>query len=191
MAQVEDFLKYIRYELNLSTHTVSAYKKDLEQFAIFLSSNGEDIRWAEVTVNDIRSWMVEMSGSGMSQRSIRRKIQSLRAMYRWMMRRGMIADSPAEEIEPAKFDSRLPVYVRPADMEAVLNDSDVDPTSFEQVRNHLMVDMLYETGMRRAELISLTDANVDTSRCEMKVHGKRNKDRIIPFVSSLAADIDH
>ena len=71
MAQVEDFLKYIRYELNLSTHTVSAYKKDLEQFAIFLSSNGEDIRWAEVTVNDIRSWMVEMSGSGMSQRSIR------------------------------------------------------------------------------------------------------------------------
>ena len=176
MAQVEDFLKYIRYELNLSTHTVSAYKKDLEQFAIFLSSNGEDIRWAEVTVNDIRSWMVEMSGSGMSQRSIRRKIQSLRAMYRWMMRRGMIADSPAEEIEPAKFDSRLPVYVRPADMEAVLNDSDVDPTSFEQVRNHLMVDMLYETGMRRAELISLTDANVDTSRCEMKVHGKRNKE---------------
>ena len=190
MAQVEDFLKYIRYELNLSTHTVSAYKKDLEQFAIFLSSNGEDIRWAEVTVNDIRSWMVEMSGSGMSQRSIRRKIQSLRAMYRWMMRRGMIADSPAEEIEPAKFDSRLPVYVRPADMEAVLNDSDVDPTSFEQVRNHLMVDMLDETGMRRAELISLTDANVDTSRCEMKVHGKRNKDRIIPFGTALAADIE-
>ena len=141
-------------------------------------------------MNDIRSWMVEMSGSGMSQRSIRRKIQSLRAMYRWMMRRGMIADSPAEEIEPAKFDSRLPVYVRPADMEAVLNDSDVDPTSFEQVRNHLMVDMLYETGMRRAELISLTDANVDTSRCEMKVHGKRNKDRIIPFGTALAADIE-
>lgn len=182
---IEMFLKYLRYELNYSVHTVLSYKNDLNQFAEFLSGNGDDaLELESVTPNDIREWMLNRSQSGDSARTIRRKVQSLRAMYKYMEREGMVDDNPAAEVELAKLPKKLPSYMRVESMDALF-DEKIDENDFEAVRDRLIVMMLYETGIRRGELIDLLDANVDVEKKELKVHGKRDKDRIVPFGAEL------
>ena len=187
---IEGFLKYLRYELNYSVHTVLSYGNDLRQFADFLArGDSEQLRLDDVSTNDIREWMMHLSNAGDCQRTIRRKVQSVRALYKYMQRRGLIDNNPAAMVELAKLPKRLPSYVRSENINALL-DQDIDPADFTAVRNKLMLMMFYETGIRRAELIGLTDANVDTSAMQIKVHGKRNKDRIVPFGSELLGWIE-
>ena len=182
---IEGFLKYLRYELNYSVHTVLSYGNDLRQFADFFArGDSEQLRLDDVSTNDIREWMMSLSNAGDCQRTIRRKVQSVRALYKYMQRRGLIDNNPAAMVELAKLPKRLPSYVRSENINALL-DQDIDLADFTAVRNKLMLMMFYETGIRRAELIGLTDANVDTSAMQIKVHGKRNKDRIVPFGSEL------
>ncbi len=178
---VEEFLKYMRYELNYSVHTVLSYKNDLNQFADYLTGGGsEPLSLADVTSRDVRAWVLQRSQMGDSARTIRRKVQAVRALYKMMMRKGEATSNPAAEVELAKVPKRLPNYVRRENIDSLI-DGEIDLGDFEQVRNRLMVVMLYETGIRRAELIGLTDANVNTDAMEIKAHGKRNKDRIVPF----------
>ena len=187
---IEGFLKYLRYELNYSVHTVLSYGNDLRQFADFLArGDSEQLRLDDVSTNDIREWMMHLSNTGVCQRTIRRKVQSVRALYKYMQRRGLIDNNPAAMVELAKLPKRLPTYVRSENINALL-DQDIDLADFTAVRNKLMLMMFYETGIRRAELIGLTDANVDTSAMQIKVHGKRNKDRIVPFGSELLGWIE-
>lgn len=187
---IEGFLKYLRYELNYSVHTVLSYGNDLRQFADFLArGDSEQLRLDDVSTNDIREWMMSLSNAGDCQRTIRRKVQSVRALYKYMQRRGLIDSNPAAMVELAKLPKRLPSYVRSENINALL-DQDIDLADFTAVRNKLMLMMFYETGIRRAELIGLTDANVDTSAMQIKVHGKRNKDRIVPFGSELLGWIE-
>ena len=194
MKHLETYIKYIRYELNLSAHTVSSYVRDLSQFARFLagksadSSEGIDLLMA--TRADIRAWMVELSKERMQPRSIRRKAQALRSFYRWAMVVGLTADNPAADLHLAKPAKRLPQYVRDTDMERILDATEPEPDDFVAVRNHLIIDLLYQTGIRRAELISLRDADVDTAARRIKVMGKRAKERIVPIGDDLAAHID-
>lgn len=182
--QVENFLKYLRYELNYSVHTVLSYSNDLKQFAEFLSPDSCDFDEAMVDVADVRSWVLSLSKSGMAVRTVRRKVQALRAYYKFLQKRGIVERTPVDDIPMAKIPAVLPVFVREKKMDTVL-DSEFDHGSFESVRNRLIVEMLYETGIRRAELISLKNVDVDTQTCELKVHGKRNKDRIVPFGDEL------
>ena len=182
---IEGFLKYLRYELNYSVHTVLSYGNDLRQFADFLArGDSEQLRLDDVSTNDIREWMMSLSNAGDCQRTIRRKVQSVRALYKYMQRRGLIDNNPAAMVELAKLPKRLPSYVRSENINALL-DQDIDLADFTAVRNKLMLMMFYETGIRRAELIGLSDVNVDASAMQIKVHGKRNKDRIVPFGSEL------
>ena len=182
---IEGFLKYLRYELNYSVHTVLSYGNDLRQFADFLArDDSEQLRLDDVSTNDIREWMMHLSNAGDCQRTIRRKVQSVRALYKYMQRRGLIDSNPAAMVELAKLPKRLPSYVRSENINALL-DQDIDLADFTAVRNKLMLMMFYETGIRRAELIGLSDVNVDASAMQIKVHGKRNKDRIVPFGSEL------
>ena len=182
---IEGFLKYLRYELNYSVHTVLSYGNDLRQFAEFLTrGDSEQLRLDDVSVSDIREWMMSLSNAGDCQRTIRRKVQSVRALYKYMQRRALIDRNPAAMVELAKLPKRLPTYVRSENINAML-DEDIDLSDFTAVRNRLMLLMFYETGIRRAELIGLSDVNVDASAMQIKVHGKRNKDRIVPFGSEL------
>ena len=187
--QIDSFLKYIRYELNYSVHTVLSYSKDLSQFVEFLSADKETFDAASVTVSDVRAWVYSLNSSGFSVRSVRRKVQSLRAFYKFLLKRGVVADSPVVDIPMAKLPQVLPVFVREKGMDQVL-DSPFDETDFTEVRNRLMVAMFYETGIRRAELISLKNSDVNTDSGELKVHGKRNKDRIVPFGKELGGLIE-
>lgn len=187
--EIDNFLQYIRLEMNLSPHTVAAYKVDLEQWEQFLTRGKEALDVKSVTPSDIRAWMLNLSNMGDGARTMRRKVQAVRSFYKWLMRQGVVNDSPAASVELARIPKRLPQLVRTQSMDELL-DQEIDESDFEQVRNRLIVMMLYETGMRRAELLSLLDRNVDTSKGELKVHGKRDKDRIIPFGTELAQAID-
>ena len=183
MKQIESFLYYMRYELNYSVHTVLSYQKDLEQFAAFLG--GDEFDPALVAADDIRSWVYDLtSRRKLEVRSVRRKVQALRAFFKYLLKRGEIKQSPVDDIPMAKLPKHLPEFVGERKMDEVL-DADYNHGDFNSVRNHLIIAMLYETGMRRAELIGLKDADVDTVNRELKVHGKRNKDRVVPFCDEL------
>ena len=182
---IDKYLQYIKLELNLSEHTQVAYGNDLRQWEQFLTGGGEQLDVASVTASDIRAWLLQLSGSGDSARTLRRKVQAVRSFYKWLMRNGTVVVNPAASVELARIPKRLPQLVREDSVDSLL-DSKIDDADFEQVRNRLIVMMLYETGMRRGELIGLLDKNVDTAKGELKVHGKRDKDRIIPFGTELA-----
>lgn len=190
MKQIESFLYYMRYELNYSVHTVLSYRKDLEQFAAFAADGDSEFAAAGVGTADVRAWVYDLSQRrGLAVRTVRRKMQALRAFYKFLLKRGEVAQNPVDDIPMAKLPKRLPEFVGEKKMDEIL-DSGFSHTDFEQVRNRLIVAMLYETGMRRAELVGLTDADIDTRRCELKVHGKRNKDRIVPFCGELRSLIE-
>lgn len=182
--QMEAFLKYIRYELNYSVHTVLSYSKDLSQFVAFLSADAERFDAASVTMQDVRAWIYALTQEKYSVRTIRRKVQSLRAFYKYLLKQGVVEQSPVEDVPLAKMPQMLPSFVREKGMDRVLDD-DFNHSDFTAVRDRLVVAMLYETGIRRAELISLKNTDVDIASGELKVHGKRNKDRIVPFGDEL------
>lgn len=180
------FLTYIRCELNFSAHTVSAYTHDLQQWADFATGGApNNLQPHDVTANDLRLWIASLAKSGDAPRTIRRKIQALRAFFRYMMRYHGMTYNPAAELTLAKTDKPLPVYVRPNETDAILN-APLDTGDFNETRNRLIIDMIYSTGLRCSEIQGLMDKDVDTARGELKVLGKRNKERIIPFGKELS-----
>ncbi len=183
---LNSFLTYIRCELNLSTHTVSAYKRDLTQWIDFATGGKpETLHPFDVQPGDLRLWVASLAKEGASPRTIRRKIQALRSFFRFLMVRHGARANPAAELELAKTDKPLPVFVRQEETQAVLND-EFDCSDFIETRNRLIILMLYTTGMRASELMGLLDADVDIKKGELKVLGKRNKERIIPFGDELS-----
>ncbi len=188
---IEEFLTYMRCELNYSVHTVLSYQTDLEQWREWSTDGGrQGFDPCDVTVSDLRAWLAyESSRTTLSAATMRRKVQSLRAFYRFMMQRHALEANPAAELTPAKIPSPLPTYIPPGETKKLF-DSPVDTDSFNDVRNRLIMLMLYTTGMRRNELLTLLDRNVDTVRGELKVLGKRNKERIIPFGNELTTMIE-
>ena len=177
-------MKYIRYELGYSVHTVLSYSNDLHQFSDFITGGKGEFDPRAVTVDDVRSWVFSMSKSGMAVRTVRRKVQALRAYYRFLAKRGIVSESPVSDIPMARIPQTLPSFVREEGMDSVL-DAGFDSCDFEAVRDRLIVAMFYETGIRREELISLKNCDVNTVSGELKVHGKRNKDRVVPFGDEL------
>ena len=183
---IEAFLKYLSSELAKSPATVDAYGRDLRQWSDYATSNGRyDLEPQTTSVDDLRLWVAWLAKQGCCQRSIRRKVQSLRAFFNFMMREHGMASNPAAELEPAKLPKTLPVIVKPSETAAML-DEEIDMKDFTQVRNRLIVLMIYTTGMRCSEVVGLKDVNVDAKKGELKVLGKRNKERIIPFGKELA-----
>lgn len=183
--KINQFLQYLRYERNLSPLTVKAYGDDLHQLADFLTHGKAEFHHSSVTPSDLRAWMVSLSGQGDGARTVRRKMQATRAFYKWLLKIGEVAQNPAADIELAKLPHRLPQFVREEGIDRLLDAPLPDDADFVEVRNRLIVAILYGTGIRRAELIGLLDRNVDTVQCQMKVHGKRDKDRIVPFGGEL------
>jgi len=189
-ATIERFLQYMRLERNLSQATVTRYRRDLEQWQAFAAGATGVLDLPSVTAGDIRAWLMNRAARGERPATLRLHLQALRALYRYLMRQGLVDSNPAMTVELAKLPKPLPAFVREGTVDAVL-DADIDQDDFEQVRNRLIVMLLYETGIRQGELIGLRDAAVDTARCELKVRGKRDKDRIVPFGDELARAVDH
>lgn len=187
---VEQFTSYLRNELNLSEHTVRAYNKDVTEWGEWLT--GGDLQRLDpstVTTADIRVWLADESRRGVGARSLRRKTQSLRSFFKYLINRHGLKGSPAQDVVLAKSGKPLPAFVPTEEMEELLDKKASEGNTFEDVRNHLILLMLYTTGMRRAELRDLRDEDINMIRGELKVLGKRNKERMIPFGKELAEAI--
>lgn len=182
---IDAFLKYLSHELAKSPATVAAYRSDLKQWSNFATANGRyELEPLTTGVDDLRLWVAALAKNGCSQRTIRRKVQSLRAFFHYLMKEHGMAENPAAELEPARLPKQLPVIVKPAETASMLNE-EIDLSDFTEVRNRLIVLMIYSTGMRCSEVVGLKDVNVDTKKGELKVLGKRNKERIIPFGNEM------
>ena len=176
-------------ELNRSIRTVEAYGDDLREMAVFLDMD-QDLTGAEtLSTADIRSWIADMARRGLSPRSLRRKTQAARAFFRWLQKQRKIESNPAAEVQLAKIGRKLPEYVREQEMEELLARPAEDGNPSLNVRNHLILTILYTCGIRREELVNITDADINFFAKEIRVHGKRNKTRIIPVADPLLDEI--
>ena len=186
---VKSFLGYLLYELNRSENTIIAYRTDLEEFERYLKKNNTEADFAKVDANKVRSWVVSLMDEGKcSAASVNRKLSSLRSFYRFLLRRGLVKVDPMLKVVGPKKKKPLPSFVREEDMNRFLDDVPFDG-GFEGQRDRMILEMFYATGMRLSELIGLDDVDVDTSARLIKVKGKRNKQRLIPFGDELREDL--
>ena len=190
---IDAYLTYIRCELNLSASTVLCYEKAIKDWAEFASGgNPENFDPTDITVSDLRLWISSLASGGASPRTLRLKSQALRSFYRYLARRHNARSNPAAELQLAKLDKPLPAFVRQNEVTRLTEEYTPDSGSeYIVVRNRLIITLLYQTGMRVSELVGLTDAATDTFKGELKVLGKRNKERIIPFGESLKEQIEN
>lgn len=190
---IDDFLTYTRCELNASAHTVRAYTSDLNQWREWALGGrpDSDFRPFDMTTADLRLWLAHLAENGASAVTLRRKVQALRAFYRYLMHRHNLSSNPAAAIVLAKISKPLPSAIPESETNRIIDTlAETDQTDFVAVRDSLILRLLYETGMRCSELVGLLNRNVDTKGCELKVLGKRNKERTIPFGDSLAREIE-
>lgn len=181
---VEGFLQYLRYERNYSELTVTSYGKDLEDFQDYFQSLDDGLSWINIDSDVVRGWMESMMDRGNSAASVNRRLSALRAFYRYAMRTGLADHNPAHNVKGPKKHKPLPKFVREKEMDQVL-EPDRWEDNFKDVRARTLLLLFYSTGIRLAELISLDDQMVDFTACEIRVTGKRDKQRIIPFGQEL------
>lgn len=189
MLLTDSFLDYLRYERNYSDDTVKAYGEDIRQFQEF---GGEDVGLqspSEVVVDVVREWMIHLMNLGYATTSVNRKLSSLRSYYKYLLRKGEVKVDPLRKITGPKNKKNLPVFVKESEMNRLLDDEDFGE-GFEGCRDHLVIAMFYATGMRLSELIGLDDGDVDFAASVIKVTGKRNKQRLIPFGEELRAEME-
>lgn len=187
---VEGFISYIRKEKRLSQHTVTAYSKDLQQFLFHVQENLEIKKIEDIDHHDIRSWIISiLEDEKLQAVTVNRKISCLRSFYKYLVRDAVVTKNPMERITSLKMKKKLPLFLESRQMENLLDQMEFGD-EFSGVRDKLIIELLYCTGMRRAELIGLRSSNVNKSKKELKVLGKRNKERIIPLSDASMALIE-
>lgn len=180
------FSYYLKQEKNYSQHTIVAYERDLNDFASFIHDNFEQDNLVEVNYSQIRSWIVFLMDQGLSTISVNRKIASLKAFYKFLLKSKQLDVSPFLKHKSLKTGTSLQVPFSEKEVKMVLTSGGF-PLDFEGVRNKLIIDLFYATGMRRAELMELKVEDVDLYYKTVKVMGKRSKERIIPVLSEIVA----
>ncbi|HTX88261.1 MAG TPA: site-specific tyrosine recombinase/integron integrase [Bacteroidales bacterium] len=174
------FIAYIQFEKRYSPHTVAAYRNDLDQFTAFLQEQYPGTGLQEINATLVRSWVVALMEKGISPRSVNRKLTTLKSFFRFLQKEGEVDQNPVRNVISPKTPKRLPVFVEKEKMELLL-DGIAFGEGFPALRDRLVLEMLYGTGMRLSELVHLECTDVDFHRSTLKVLGKRNKERLIPF----------
>lgn len=177
-------MDYLRYERNRSELTVESYRLDIEAFVDYFKSLDEDMTFDTVTTETIRGWLEHMMDKGNTASSICRRLSAVRSMYRYALSRGLVEHDPAHAVHAPKRNRRLPQFVSEDDMDRLL-DSTEWGSDYKDVRARTILLILYETGLRVSELVGLDDTTVDFSQHELRVTGKGNKQRIVPFGAEL------
>lgn len=178
------FLQYLQFEKRYSPHTLTAYRKDLEDFSAFLEAAYGEQAPEAASAAQVRTWLAALKEQGLSSRSLNRKISTLRSLFKYLVRTGKQDHNPMERIIAPKGSRRLPVFVDRPSMERLLQPGDA-PQSFEGLTEGLVLALLYDTGIRRAELVGLRTAQVDHAAGCIRVLGKGSKERIIPVSPAL------
>ncbi len=192
---IQHFLDYIAIERKYSPRTVEAYRDDLRDFCAFLSWAPEEYNPDDVDETDVKEWMLDLlEKQHQSPRSVKRKLSALRSFYKFLLRQGKVKKDITARVLPPKADKPLPVFFREEEMEAALQQGKNEGVSElvnegNSLRDDLIISMLYQTGMRQAELLGLTDADIDLQQGQIRIFGKRRKERIVPIGDSLVAQI--
>ena len=187
---VNQFLAYLSYERNRSLATVSSYRKDLEAFQKFVQAQGSTLSWVDVDADLVRDWMAEMMNEGQRATSINRRLSALRSFYRFALARNLVKSDPVQGVVGPKKDKPLPQFLKEKEMDELLRE-DFWTDCYEDVRDRIIIMTFYETGIRLAELMNLCDGDVDFMSGQLKVTGKRNKQRLIPFGAELSQALQH
>jgi len=185
---IEKFIEYLRCEKKYSSHTVLSYHTDLKEFCSFLKVDESNFNPQNIDSNQIRMWVLDLAKDKNSPRSIARKISTLRSLWKFLQKTACTDKNPTLRIVIPKTDKPLPAFFKESEMNNILADEFL-PEDFEKVRNNLIVKLLYATGIRRSELVNLKDTDIDFSRKEIRVIGKRNKERIEPLLNEVVVDI--
>lgn len=183
-----DFFAYLRYERNYSECTLKAYDVSLKAFGLYLKSLDDELTWKSVSSDLVRSWMVSLLENGITPSGACLKLSAVKSFYRFLLKRGMVEKDPAYGVNAPKKARPLPYFIREKEMNHLLDDV-VFPDSYEGSRDRTMVSMLYSTGMRASELLSLDLSSVNLREAVVSVVGKRNKQRLIPMVPELVEDV--
>ncbi|MBK6966692.1 MAG: tyrosine-type recombinase/integrase [Bacteroidales bacterium] len=185
----DSFYQYLQSEKRFSVHTVAAYKSDLSQFGDYLTAAYGISADAEITYSMVRSWLASLIDEGLTSRSVNRKLSTLKAYFRYLMKEGMISFNPVSKAISLSIPSRLPAFASVSEMESILQLPSGDD-EFGLRRDLLVIEILYSTGIRLSELIGLKLPDLDRGALTIKVTGKRNKQRIIPVTKQLTRLID-
>lgn len=187
---IDLFLKYLRYERNRSELTVQRYEMSLRDFEAYFQSLEAGLDWASVDADIIRGWMESLMERGNIASTVNTGLSALRSFYRFALARKLVDRDPAHSLTGPKKAKPLPQFVRESEMDKLL-DEEQWADDFNNVRARTIIILLYEAGLRRAELIGLNDSDVDFAAGQLKVTGKRNKQRIVPFGEEMARQLQH
>ncbi|HKI88633.1 MAG TPA: tyrosine-type recombinase/integrase [Draconibacterium sp.] len=189
MSYRESFLKYLKFEKRCSKHTVVAYGKDLDQFEEFVFKTVGDFDILQVDSKLIRTWVVQLMDSGNTSKTVTRKITSLKSFYKYLLRQELIAVSPVDTVIAPRIPKKLPVFVDENSLHRLLDDGYFQ-NDFTGVRDKMILSFFYGTGIRLSELIHLTDQQIFRKEYLIRVLGKNNKERIVPYPRSLNSLIE-
>lgn len=194
---IQKFLDYIAIEKRYSARTVGEYGDDLKAWCKFLGLEVEDFDPSQVAAEDVKLWMIEMLDHGQSPRSVKRRLSAVKSFYKFLLRVGLVKVDITRAIIAPKTDKPLPIYFRESEMQGVKinqardwNEEMSEEEQWVHMRDYLMVELLYQTGMRRAELVGLKEEDVDTRQKQIRVFGKRAKERIVPIGEGLCELIE-
>ena len=185
---VDSFLEYLRLDRNYSERTIVSYETDLREFEEYFQEVDAGLDFKKIDADIVRRWMVHLMDEGRAATSVNRKLSTLRSFYRFLLRRKEVVINPMLKVVGPKKKKPLPFFVREKDMDRLLDES-LFEEGFEGCRDRLILEMFYAAGMRLSELIGLNDADVDLSARLIKVTGKRNKQRLIPFGNEMEEDL--
>lgn len=185
---IDSFINYLEYEKRSSPHTVLAYRKDLEQAQEFVRLSFSIVDLSQCTHPDLRAWIIDLVEQGMSQTTVNRKLATLRSYYKFLMRSKIILKDPTYKLKSLKTPKKLPEFLQETTIESVLEEEVYAPT-FEGQRDRMVMEFLYLTGVRLSELTALKWKDIQLFDEQVKVLGKRQKERIIPLTKSLISHI--
>ena len=188
MQHLEQFLGFLKYERRYSEHTVTAYEKDLDQFIQFGSEMVGDFCFVEADHHLIRQWIISLMDQGVKAVSVRRKISTLRSLYKFLLREGLMTKNPVDLVMTPKIGKKLPQFVQEKEMNRLL-DTSFFGGDYTGLRDKAVLSMFYGTGMRLAELRGIRRADLHLSEGVVKVIGKRNKERLIPYPTEISDDL--
>lgn len=182
---IDQFLDYMRYERRRSPLTVQEYRETLKLFGEYLGKKENGLSWLSVDADVVRGWMEQMLDKGVKASTVNTNLSILRSFYRYALREGWVERNPMIRVKGPKKEKPLPQFVRPSEMDRLIDDYQWGD-DFKSIRARTLIILLYESGMRRSELVGLNDADIDWTAGQLKVTGKRNKQRIIPFGEEVA-----
>ena len=185
MLMIEDFLDYLRYERNRSDLTVSNYERSLRDFESYFKNRESHLSWESVDSDLIRDWMESMMDKGDMASTVDNRLSAVRSFFRFALSRGLVASDPAHNVRGPKKKKPLPQFVREGDMDRLMDMPEMWSDSYSDVRARTIILLFYTTGIRLAELVGLDDQDIDFVNHQLKVTGKRNKQRIVPFGEEL------